>query len=177
MRGLFYPPTPGWNVAGGLFFIFIPVCINNNVTHYETLGISPKATAEEIRKAYRNLALKYHPDRNPGDDIAPEKFKSVQSAYDVLSDLNSKARYDLTMPKPKPAPPVEPIVRMKTKAQREAEAYAAYRAEVARGFTIGDAPPPKFDLWGKPINNRVKKEPEFVDAFANSYSSDVPDIR
>lgn len=147
------------------------------MTHYETLGVSPKATIEEIKKAYRTLARKYHPDRNPGDDVAPEKFKAVQGAYDVLSDLNSRARYDLTKPavhwgEPDPAPPV-----MKTKAQREAEAYAAYRREVARGFTVIDAPPPKFDIWGQPINNNARKEPEFVDAFANSYSSDVPDIR
>ena len=145
------------------------------------MGVSPKATTEEIKKAYRILARRHHPDRNPGDDAATERFKAVQSAYDVLSDLNSRARYDLTIPKTvKPAvhwgePDLPP--KMKTKAQREAEAYAAYRAEAARGFTVGDAPPPKFDLWGQPINNARKKEPEFVDAFANSYSADVPDIR
>lgn len=151
------------------------------MTHYEILGVGPKTTSEEIKKAYRTLVRKYHPDRNPGDDTATEKFKTVQSAYDVLSDLNSRARYDLTIPKIAPPLPkiAPPLPKMNAKAQKDAEAYAALRAEIARGFTVGDAPPPKLDLWGQPINNARKKDPDFVDAFANSYSysSDVPDIR
>ena len=62
---------------------------------YATLGVPKTATADEIKKAYRNLALKYHPDRNPGDKAAEEKFKSVSAAYSVLSDEVKRRQYDM----------------------------------------------------------------------------------
>ena len=61
---------------------------------YEVLGVARNATAEEIKKAYRKLAIKYHPDKNPGDPTAEEKFKEAASAYEILSDPEKKARYD-----------------------------------------------------------------------------------
>jgi molecular chaperone DnaJ len=63
-------------------------------TLYDTLGVKKGASAEEIKKAYRKLAAKYHPDRNPGDASAEEKFKEVQHAYDVLSDQEKRKQYD-----------------------------------------------------------------------------------
>jgi curved DNA-binding protein CbpA len=54
--------------------------------YYKTLGVSRTASADEIRKSYRRLARKHHPDLNPGDKAAEEHFKRVQEAYDVLSD-------------------------------------------------------------------------------------------
>jgi molecular chaperone DnaJ len=63
-------------------------------TLYDTLGVKKGASADEIKKAYRTLAAKYHPDRNPGDASAEEKFKEVQNAYDVLSDAEKRKRYD-----------------------------------------------------------------------------------
>jgi len=62
--------------------------------YYEVLGVTKSATSDEIKKAYRKLALKYHPDRNPGDKEAEEKFKEAAEAYDVLSDEKKKALYD-----------------------------------------------------------------------------------
>ncbi|MDQ2711772.1 MAG: molecular chaperone DnaJ [Acidobacteriota bacterium] len=62
--------------------------------YYETLGVGRSADTEEIRKAYRKLARKYHPDLNPGDKSAEERFKSVQEAYDILSDDEKKKTYD-----------------------------------------------------------------------------------
>ena len=62
--------------------------------YYETLGVPRKADAEEIRKAYRKLARKYHPDLNPGDKSSEERFKNVQEAYDVLSDAKKRPMYD-----------------------------------------------------------------------------------
>ncbi len=62
--------------------------------YYEILGVEKNATADAIKKAYRRQALKYHPDKNPGDKEAEEKFKEAAEAYEVLSDENKRARYD-----------------------------------------------------------------------------------
>lgn len=62
--------------------------------YYEVLGVSKTATEDELKKAYRKLALKYHPDKNPGDKEAEEKFKEAAEAYSVLSDKDKRARYD-----------------------------------------------------------------------------------
>ncbi|MBP5589766.1 MAG: DnaJ domain-containing protein, partial [Bacteroidales bacterium] len=62
--------------------------------YYEVLGVSKNATKDEIKKAYRQKALKYHPDKNPGDKAAEEKFKEAAEAYDVLSNDEKRARYD-----------------------------------------------------------------------------------
>ncbi|UBB90676.1 molecular chaperone DnaJ [Candidatus Kaistella beijingensis] len=62
--------------------------------YYEVLEVTKTASGEEIKKAYRKMALKYHPDKNPGDTVAEEKFKEAAEAYEVLSDSNKRARYD-----------------------------------------------------------------------------------
>src|SRR5438105_10672995 len=62
--------------------------------YYEVLGVSRDSKADEIRKSYRRLARKYHPDLNPGDKAAEDRFKRVQEAYDVLSDSKKRQIYD-----------------------------------------------------------------------------------
>ena len=62
--------------------------------YYEVLGVSKGASEDELKKAYRKLAKKYHPDLNPNDKVAEAKFKEVNEAYEVLSDSQKRARYD-----------------------------------------------------------------------------------
>ena len=62
--------------------------------YYDILGISKGASTAEIKKAYRKMAIKYHPDKNPGDSEAEEKFKKSAEAYEVLSNEDKRARYD-----------------------------------------------------------------------------------
>src|SRR5258708_4036558 len=61
---------------------------------YELLGVQRDAGAEDLKKAYRKLAMKYHPDRNPGDKSAEQRFKDISEAYDVLKDEQKRAAYD-----------------------------------------------------------------------------------
>ena len=62
--------------------------------YYKALGVDKKASADEIKKAYRKLARQYHPDRNPGDEKAEERFKEISQAYDVLGDPEKRKQYD-----------------------------------------------------------------------------------
>src|SRR3989338_6782629 len=62
--------------------------------YYDILGVNRSATAEDIKKSYRKLALKFHPDKNPGDKTAEERFKEVSEAYEVLSDPQKRTAYD-----------------------------------------------------------------------------------
>jgi len=61
---------------------------------YEILGVSKSSSADEIKKAYRKVAMQFHPDRNPGDKEAEDKFKEAAEAYEILSDADKKAKYD-----------------------------------------------------------------------------------
>ena len=62
--------------------------------YYQILGVDRKAGDADIKKAYRNLAKKYHPDKNPGDKTSEQKFKEINEAYEVLKDPEKRSRYD-----------------------------------------------------------------------------------
>lgn len=66
--------------------------------YYQILGLSPSASSDEIKRAYRRLALKYHPDHNPKRRSAEERFKLLQQAYETLSDPEKRKQYDQTLP-------------------------------------------------------------------------------
>ena len=68
--------------------------MNTSIDYYSLLGIKPAASPEEIKRAYRRMVFRFHPDRNPGDDQAAEKFKDVIDAYAVLSDGLKRSTYD-----------------------------------------------------------------------------------
>ena len=72
--------------------------------YYKTLGVDKKATAEEIKKAYRKLARQYHPDRNPDDKQAEARFKEISQAHDVLGDPEKRKQYDSGTGRSRPAP-------------------------------------------------------------------------
>jgi curved DNA-binding protein CbpA len=65
--------------------------------YYSALGLKPSSSAQEIKRAYRQMVFRYHPDRNPGNDQAAEKFKQVLDAYNILSDAAERAEYDAAM--------------------------------------------------------------------------------
>ena len=65
-----------------------------NSDYYQVLGVSRDASDSEIKKAYRKLAIQYHPDKNPGDKEAEEKFKEISAAFDILKDPEKRAKYD-----------------------------------------------------------------------------------
>src|SRR4026207_1986447 len=62
--------------------------------YYEVLGVNKGANTDEIKKAYRKVAMKFHPDRNPGDKASEEKFKEAAEAYEILSDTDKRSQYD-----------------------------------------------------------------------------------
>src|SRR4030095_386231 len=62
--------------------------------YYEVLGVEQSASDDDLKKAYRKLALRYHPDKNPGDKVAEERFKEIGEAYQVLCDAERRAAYD-----------------------------------------------------------------------------------
>jgi molecular chaperone DnaJ len=64
------------------------------MTHYQTLGLARDATPAEIKRAYRRLAREHHPDMHPNDASAPERFRTIDEAYQVLSDVDQRRRYD-----------------------------------------------------------------------------------
>lgn len=130
---------------------------------YDILGVPRTATSDEIKKAYRKLAMQFHPDRNPGDSEAANKFKQTQEAYDILSDPNNRARYDGSAQQGKPK-------------QQSKSTEKGKRPYAGDGFTYRDAPPPKYDLWGEVIRPEEKWVDAYSDKYEDEFISDVADL-
>ncbi len=111
------------------------------INYYEILGVPRTATADEIKKAFRKLARQYHPDVNPGDRSAEEKFKDINEAYDVLSDDQKRAEYNRTLSGSK-----RPGFKVP-----------------GRNNTSANGVRPEFDLWKfKDFERRTVKQPKAV---------------
>ena len=72
----------------------MPAAAARKRDYYEVLGVSRQASAQDLKSAYRKLAMQYHPDRNPGDKAAEDRFKEASEAYEVLSDPEKRGHYD-----------------------------------------------------------------------------------
>lgn len=111
------------------------------VNHYETLGLSVQASPEDIRRAYRRLARKFHPDLNPGDG-AEDQFKKITQAYEVLGDTEKKAQYDKTL--------------WQEKVRNQRAEYQTYREQTERLRRAQEQKRTSFDEMQKA--NRVKRK-------------------
>ena len=123
--------------------------------YHETLGVPPTATKEEISKAYRRMAMKYHPDRNPGVPEAVERFKEVQAAYEALTDENYKPHQGYKQKYQTPPPRRSP------------------------NDWIRDAPPPTRDIWGDPIGPeqpQPKPKPRRQPGPVAKYEPEPPEV-
>jgi DnaJ-class molecular chaperone len=99
--------------------------------YYSQLGLKPSASPQEIKRAYRQMVFRYHPDRNPGNDQAAEKFTQILDAYSVLSDVEKRAEYDSVMHPEE----VEARAREKQKKTEERKSEETFRS--GAGFTQG----------------------------------------
>lgn len=106
--------------------------------YYQVLGVSKNVTEEELKSVYRKLAKQYHPDRNPGDKEAEEKFKEVQEAYDVLSDRDKRAHYDSYGSAPPRSGHSSPFQRGKPFASVFDDFYSQFMGEHRRNPLKGE---------------------------------------
>ena len=120
---------------------------------YERLGISRNASAEQIRKAYRQKSLLFHPDRNL-DKVkwAEEKFKEISEAYETLYDAARRKEYDRRNPQKFNRQKAQQQPQKKNKPPTDPEERSVWIAQHDPNMGhIIDAPPPRFDIWGQPI--------------------------
>lgn len=109
------------------------ICVSYGLkkSHYDTLGITPNATMTDIKKAYYNLSMVYHPDKSDGSPENLEKFRAVTEAYEVLSNLNSKKLYDKGVLRASPVQkPIRPYPKKKTYVPQEAGRTPIYNFEL-----------------------------------------------
>lgn len=113
-----------------------------------TLNVPETATASQIRSAYRKLALKHHPDRNPGDKVSGEKLKEISKAYNVLSDERQRERYDRERRRPFERPGRGRAKPKSASSSSGEDALAAWLRAVQDALMRGRQPPPPPEEWG-----------------------------
>lgn len=101
-------------------------------THYETLGVEPTAPAEDIKRAYRALVKRWHPDKNPDDPQAEAKIRDINAAWDDLSTPERRASYDLSLTSPAPRRAGPQWSQEQWQAQRQAQWQAQWQAQAGQ---------------------------------------------
>jgi DnaJ-class molecular chaperone len=110
--------------------------------YYSLLGVKPSASSQEIKRAYRQMVFRYHPDRNPGNEQAADKFKQILDAYNVLSDAEQRAEYDAVM-HPEEAEARSREKQRKADERKTEETFGNNGFGSARGFKGGAEAEPK----------------------------------
>jgi hypothetical protein len=114
-------------------------------THYETLGVEPSAPAEDIKRAYRALVKRWHPDKNPGDPQAEAKIRDINAAWDELSTPERRASYDLSLTNPTPSRVGPQWSQAQwSQAQRQAQWQAQWQAQAGQMRAVTLSPTQKW---------------------------------
>jgi len=121
--------------------------LNRDTDYYALLGIRRAASAEEVKRAYRRMVFRYHPDRNPGDETAAGKFKQVIDAYAVLSDSAKRRAYDAVSQSAEPE-------RERDERPPEQEQTKGFGSEAGNGFNFSQA------FTGQEFKGKVEPDPK-----------------
>lgn len=148
--------------------------------YYKMLGVPENATAEEVKKGYRRMAIKYHPDKNAGSVVAGEIFKKVKDAYDVLSDPQKRIAFDKQLRmQPRPQPKAQPTPQAQARPQPTAQAAPQADAKKYTWESFDEKPEEKPKAQAKPEAPKAepKAEPKVEPKPAPTAETVITDVK